>query len=193
MDYLRLRIEPIPAGSRLASLARLMPRSLWNRIRRAAYRRAAYRCKICGRRSRLDCHEVWQFNERTGYQWLRGFQALCRSCHSVKHLFFVHDSRKQAKLLHHFMTVNRISPEQVEKYLRMARKRQLRLDRRKWIVIYGDYNWRMPPLKTVEQRRNYLGSGSHIQRRRTKTQALLNQEPLEPRTNARRLNQASSG
>lgn len=36
------------------------------------------RCdKFFARQGRMHCHEIWQFNEQTGYQWLRGFQALC--------------------------------------------------------------------------------------------------------------------
>jgi len=48
MSYLRLTIEPIPAGSRLASLAKLLPSGQWSRIRHEVYRKAGFRCQICG-------------------------------------------------------------------------------------------------------------------------------------------------
>lgn len=165
MTHLRLSIEPIPAGSRLASLARLMPAGRWHRIRRTVYRHASYRCRICGRQGRLRCHELWQYNQETGYQWLRGFQALCRDCHDVKHILFARNSRQRARLLRHFMTVNGASYRQAEGCLKAARRRQHRLNQRDWIVNYGDYNWRMPPMKTVQQRRAYLGYSTPTPRR----------------------------
>lgn len=165
MANLRLSIEPTPVSSRLASLAKLLPTSQWNRIRRSIYRCAGYRCRICGRSRRLDCHEVWQYNERTGYQLLRGFRALCRDCHNVKHILFVHDHWKRAKLLQHFVTVNRLTCQQAEDYLKAAHRLQQMLNQKDWIVNFGDYNWRMPPLKSVRQRRAYLGSACPGQRR----------------------------
>jgi 5-methylcytosine-specific restriction endonuclease McrA len=157
MTYLKLSIEPIPASSRLASLAKLLPPAEWNRVRRAAYRAAGYRCQVCGRQGSLRCHEVWQYNEQIGYQFLRGFQVLCQDCHATKHILFVHDRRQRAKLLQHFITVNRLSELEAGEYLRSARHRQRRLNQTGWIVNFGDYNWHMPPLKTVQQRRAYLG------------------------------------
>jgi len=157
MTYLRLSIEPIPASSQLSSLAKLLPRARWNRIRRAVYNRAGYRCQVCGKEDRLHCHEVWQYNQQTGYQWLRGFQALCEDCHDTKHILFARDSRRRAKLLQHFVTVNRLASQQAEDYLKATHRLQQMLNQRDWIVNFGDYNWRMPPLKSVRQRRAYLG------------------------------------
>jgi len=155
MSHLRLAIEPIPAGSQLASLAKLMPRDHWDRLRRAVYRRAGYRCEVCGRPGRMYCHEVWQFNERTGCQWLRGFQALCCDCHDVKHVLFVRDDRNQARLLQHFVTINRLTCQQGRAYLQAARQRQSQLNQRDWIVNFGDYNLRMPSVKNIQHRRDY--------------------------------------
>ena len=155
MSHLRLAIEPIPVGSRLATLAKLMPRDQWDRLRRRVYRRARYRCQVCGREGRMYCHEIWQFNKQTGYQWLRGFQALCQDCHDVKHISFVRDSSKRERLIQHFLTVNRLTRDETDAYLRSARKRQWQLNQRNWIVNFGDYNLRMPSVANVQQRRTY--------------------------------------
>ena len=155
MTCLRLGIEPVPASSRLATLAKLLPRARWNRIRRAVYHRAGYRCRVCGRQRRLYCHEVWQYNEQTGYQWLMGFEALCKDCHDTKHLFFANSRYKRIRLFQHFLTVNRMSREQGLEYLRAVYRKQQRLSQRDWIVNYGYYNLRMPPTSSAEQRRKY--------------------------------------
>ena len=156
MAHLRLTIEPIPTGSRLASLAKLLPRDQWDRIRRAMYRRARYRCEACARRDRLHCHEVWHYNRRTGYQWLRGFRALCPRCHAAKHITFVSCPHRREDLLGHFMAVNRLAREEAEQHLRDALRCQRELDKRQWIISYGDYNLRMPSLADLQQRRQYV-------------------------------------
>ncbi|MBN2137565.1 MAG: hypothetical protein JW720_07155 [Sedimentisphaerales bacterium] len=155
MAYLRLTIDPIPRASRLATLAKLLPRDQWNRIRHSIYYKAYYRCHVCARRGRLHCHEVWQFNHRTGYQHLRGFQALCHDCHQAKHILFVHDPRRRASLLRHLCMVNRLTPIQVEEQLIAAHSRQAVLDQVPWVVNYGPYNWRVPPARSIQERRAY--------------------------------------
>jgi len=156
MTHLHLTIEPIAAGSRLASLAKLLPRRQWDRLRRAAYRHAGYRCQACGGPGRLHCHEVWQYNDRTGYQWLRGFQALCARCHAVKHLAFIRDPLPRRKLLQHFMAVNRLSQQEARRHLDLAWQRHRRLNRRTWIVSFGRYNFDVPALADLSRRRRYV-------------------------------------
>lgn len=155
MVFLKLSIQPFPYASRLATLAKLLPPKQWDTLRRAVYRRARYRCQICGREGRMYCHEIWQFNEERRRQFLWGFNALCELCHGVKHLTFVHDDYLQAKLIEHFMTVNNLTREQAEECLSVAYCEQRRLNQKQWIISYGKYNWQVPSVATVEQRRSY--------------------------------------
>jgi len=155
IPFLRLAIEPIPCSSRCASLANLLPRDQWNRIRRHICRRARYHCKICGREGRMYCHEIWQFNEQTGYQYLFGFECLCKACHKTKHYFFVNNSQERAMLFQHFLTVNGLTRQKGIDHLMNAYRKQLRLNHRKWIINYGQHNWHIPPTATVEQRRSH--------------------------------------
>lgn len=156
MTSLRLSVEPIPAGSRRASLANLMPRGQWDRLRRSVYHKAHYRCQICGREGRLYCHEIWQCNEKTSYQFLRGFEALCENCHNVRHLFFIWDSQHRARLFRHFRTINRLTKEQGMQHLADAYRQQQEFNKRKWIVNYGQYNFSVPSVPNVQHRRNYV-------------------------------------
>ena len=159
MNRLKLGIEPVPASFALATLAKLLPRPEWDAIRRGVYRRARYRCEICGTDGRLHCHEVWHCNERTGYQWLMGFQAVCADCHAVKHLLNERDPRRVRHLGQHFVTVNKTDAEAFRTHLRQARRRQTELDAApdRWQVSFGQYAFRVPALKNREQRKKYLG------------------------------------
>jgi hypothetical protein len=161
MDYPRLVFEPIPAASRYATLANLLPRDEWDDLRRAVYRGAGYRCQGCAREDQLHCHEVWQYNPATGSQWLRGFRALCPPCHDATHITFVRDPRRRADLLQHFAAVNRIGMEEAGQLLREAQRRQALLDQRQWTVTYGEFNFRMPSLPAVSQRRAYASLNRH--------------------------------
>ena len=157
MTHLRLTLEPVPASSRLATLAKLLPPGHWDQVRRSVYRQASYRCQACGRQDRLECHEVWYCNPHTGYQWLTGFQALCRLCHEAKHVSFVRDPSRRAALLQHFMAVNYLAPDEADGYLADALRQQQELDQRQWTISFGDYNLRMPALANLQQRRRYAG------------------------------------
>lgn len=147
--------DPIPKTSRSATLAKLLSPGQWNRIRHSIYYKAHYRCQSCGRRGRLHCHEVWQYNQQTGYQHLRGFQALCQDCHQAKHIFFVRSPRRKANLLRHLALVNKLTPAEAQEQLAVAQRRQIALNQSYWIVNYGPYNWAVPAAKTLWQRRAF--------------------------------------
>jgi hypothetical protein len=137
MAPLRLAIEPIPARSRRASLAQLLPRPLWDRLRRSVYRRAGHRCRACGRAGQLHCHEIWGYHDPTGCQSLRGVRALCQDCHRATHILFTHDSDERQRLLEHYTRVNGLSWEQAVQHVRDAYRRQRWLDHRRWAVVLG--------------------------------------------------------
>ncbi len=147
-------MEPIPAASRFASLANLLPKPQWDRLRRAVYRRAGHRCRACGRRTVLHCHEVWRFNPRTRYQHLGGFRGLCPTCHAATHITQTRGRRQQA-LLRHYVATNGLEAEAGRAALKAAIRRQHCLDQVSWIVIYGRYNLRTTAAKTLAVRRRY--------------------------------------
>ena len=155
MTPLCLSIQLMPDASRCATLANLMPRQRWYQLRRSVYRKAHYRCQICGSAGRMYCHEVWYFNEQTSYQHLMGFKCLCEACHKMKHIFFVRDSQQRAILFQHFLTVNRMTREQGLEHLQEVYRQQQRLNQKEWTVNYGVYNCQIPSTANVQQRRSY--------------------------------------
>jgi hypothetical protein len=59
-------------------------------------------------------------------------------------------------LVEHFITINRISPEEAEQYLRVGSQRQQNLNQRQWTINYGAHNWQMPPLAGLNQRQAFV-------------------------------------
>lgn len=107
MRKLKLTIELLPKGAWENDLSRTLLKNDWNYLRNKCYKRANYRCEICGcETENLNAHEVWDFNIKTKTQTLIDIVALCTKCHGVKHirnsqrLGFGENAKK------HFMKVN---------------------------------------------------------------------------------------
>ena len=85
-----------------------------------------------------------------------GFQPLCRDCHGVKHILSVRNCHRFSQLAQHFMEVNQVGPDEFRAYLRDARRKQAELNRSEWRISFGDYSFKVPPLRTFEQRKKYV-------------------------------------
>ena len=111
-----LTIETIPQRSFGISLANLLPKPVWDTIRREVYAKAHYTCEICGAMDvQLHCHEVWSYTSKKPYiQKLVELKCICKDCHSIKHwghtVGMVHEGKEPksylAELTEHFCRVN---------------------------------------------------------------------------------------
>ena len=82
---LRLRMDLVPKACWNSKLRKLMPQSRWKNVRREVLERAGHTCEICGAKDKLNCHEIWEYDDKNHIQRLVGFQAVCDLCHHVKH------------------------------------------------------------------------------------------------------------
>lgn len=106
---MRLNIELIPATSFFTNVRSLVTQAEWDVIRKKCYKEAGYQCEICqgkGPKWPVECHEIWNYDEDTEIQKLKGLIALCPACHEVKHfgLAQVRGRHEQAKK--HLMKIN---------------------------------------------------------------------------------------
>ena len=123
----RLDFEFIPEESWKYNLRHLLSPAAWDIVRRDAYKRAGYACRICGRKNcRLEAHEKWSFNEKTRVQKLEDVLALCHDCHAVIHyqrtaLCEGEEGAKKAQ--EQFMKVNGCTQSEFHAALARAAKR----------------------------------------------------------------------
>lgn len=84
---LTLTSELVPNTCWYKNMRSEFPRSVWDKIRKKQYESQEYRCGICKceAKGKLDCHEIWEFDDINRIQRLEGFIALCKLCHAVKH------------------------------------------------------------------------------------------------------------
>lgn len=111
MQELRLTIELVPKTSWYDNLRKAMPKAKWDELRKSVYSEYDHQCGICGRKGRLNCHEIWAYDDDNHVQRLKGFIALCPLCHHVKHIGLASILAQKGQLdfdsvVQHFMEVN---------------------------------------------------------------------------------------
>lgn len=119
-NNLPLTIELVPETSWFTNLRSLMSKEDWDRIRRSCYRKANYRCEICGGKGEkwpVECHEVWEYDTVNRVQKLIRTIALCPACHQVKHIGLAEIRGKYGEALDHFCKVNQKPVWFAEKYI----------------------------------------------------------------------------
>ena len=83
----RLKIELVPQPLWYRNLRNMLKEpGDWDIIRHRAYADSGHRCAVCGDFGRLNCHEIWAYDDVHHVQKLMGFTALCDLCTRVKHI-----------------------------------------------------------------------------------------------------------
>ena len=109
MKEFKLTFEVIPEECWGYSLYHILSPADWDKVRKDAYRRAGYKCRICGAKGRLEAHEKWSYDEEKALQKLEDVVALCHSCHEVKHISRTQLVGRGVEAMEHFMRVNQCS------------------------------------------------------------------------------------
>jgi len=144
MNALRLSVELVPSTAWYSNLRNRLPKKDWDKIRHRTYAEYEYRCSICSVASKLNCHEIWEYDDTLHIQRLAGFVALCDWCHHVKHLGFaaILAARGQLdyeKLIEHFLRVNDCDRNTFEEHSKNAFEVWERRSRHEWRTDLGKY------------------------------------------------------
>ncbi len=89
---MKLTIELVPRTSWYNNVRSNVSDERWNELRTHSYNKAKFCCEICdetgedqGFDHKVECHEIWEYDEYKHVQRLAGLIALCPLCHKVKH------------------------------------------------------------------------------------------------------------
>ena len=141
---LKLQVDAVPRGSWGISLRNKMPRSAWDKLRKQVHERNGSKCQICGSSEKLNCHEQWEFNDKTGVQKLVGLGTVCNMCHHATH--FGRSTQLAAAghldietVVMHFLKVNRCDAETFAKHLEKARAVWEERSQRMWRIDFGEF------------------------------------------------------
>lgn len=138
-------MELVPASSWYKSLKDLISIKDWNRIRNEAIRSAENKCEICYAKGRIECHEIWSYDEENHFQYLDGLIALCKNCHLIKHWgyassLFVNDETLRTKLIKHFLIVNGVDNDVFESHKNEVTIQWRERSNYTWEIDYGKWS-----------------------------------------------------
>jgi len=137
----KLLSELVPSSTWGWNLRSVLTTEGWDVLRKSAYVKAQYRCEVCSGRGPdhpVECHERWVYDDRKRIQKLVGLEALCPSCHEVRHLGRAISEGRGPKAKAHMAAVNGWTPDQVEQHINEA---MLLWKRRSNFVWKLDLTW----------------------------------------------------
>jgi len=121
---MKLTIELVPQTAWYSNVRSNVTRGEWDKIRKESYQKADHKCEVCGDvgtnqgfRHKIECHEIWDYNDETHKQTLTGMVSLCPRCHKVKHIGLAQIKGEYGIALNQLMTVNQIDKDEAEKYV----------------------------------------------------------------------------
>ena len=142
---LLLTIELVPETCWFSNLRAELSKNQWDFLRKQIYAEAYHTCEICGGvgpQHPVECHEIWEYNDKKLIQKLVGMIALCPDCHMVKHIGLASLRGKGEEAIAHFMKVNKITRKQADKHIQKAFKTWQKRSTKEWtldILILEDY------------------------------------------------------
>lgn len=146
----KLTVELVPSTQWEDNLRSRLTKHQWDSLRAACYQKAGHVCEVCGGRGPkhpVECHEIWDYDDRSLIQRLTGLVALCPNCHKVKHIGFAITQGQDSFLraLGHLATVNQWPMELAMEYVdrqfqihKIRSQRQYHLDLR-WLEDSAQY------------------------------------------------------
>jgi hypothetical protein len=117
----QLSIEMVPEPCWFINLRSELDPNDWKRLKQRTYRKANYRCEVCGGRGPewpVECHEIWHYNDEEHIQELVGLIALCPACHEVKHMGFATMSGRGDIAAQHLAEVNEWTTGEADRYIK---------------------------------------------------------------------------
>lgn len=121
---MKLTIELVPKSSWYSNVRSNVSKAEWDRLRHKSYEKANHVCEICGDvgtnqgyRHKLECHEIWNYDDVSLTQTLTGLVSLCPYCHTAKHPGLAQINGKLGIVVKQLQKVNKITLEDAENLL----------------------------------------------------------------------------
>lgn len=162
----KLEIELIPRTCHYKNARQKLKPSQWDVVRRWAYQQAGHKCQICGLtgkeqgyKNNLECHEIWDFDNETLTQRLKGVIALCPLCHQTKHFGLASKMGRQADIFAQLQKINKWNHKQVVQHVAECFVECQERGKHRWkldLSILNGEPFNMPPrsrLKPKKRRR----------------------------------------
>jgi len=131
----KLTIELVPRTCWYSNVRSEVSSQEWDKIKLAVSSKAGRMCEICGGRGPkwpVECHEVWDYNDKTKTQTLARMIALCPSCHEVKHIGLASIKGREEIAATHLAKVNQMSLRDAKQYIRESFEKWYERSEHQW-------------------------------------------------------------
>jgi hypothetical protein len=112
--------ELIPYSMHYQNARSVLKDTEWRNIAKLVYKNSKFQCDICKAKGKLECHEIWNFDDRNYVQSLIGLTTLCPDCHRVKHIGLAKKFGFYDATLAHMAKINKISKGKAKKHIMYA-------------------------------------------------------------------------
>lgn len=120
--FIPLSIELVPS-SNWENNVRSELKDEWDTIKKEIYKKANYKCEICGGKGDshpVEAHEVWSYDMINHIQKLEYIIALCPDCHKAKHIGLTMINGEEEKVKKHILKINNWTKYDLDKYINEA-------------------------------------------------------------------------
>jgi len=158
MKEFKLKIELVPKTAQYANLRKVVTRSVWEKIAKETKEQQGNKCGICGIQGyRLNCHEIWEYDDSNFIYALVGFISLCGYCHNVKHIGFTKIQAEQGlvdleAVIGHFCQVNGCTKTEYYEHEKLAFLEYHARSQYKWKPDFGQYASLLKSNRRVKER-----------------------------------------
>ena len=146
MKEIKLKIELVPKPAQYTNLRNPVTRSVWEKIAKDTKERQGNKCGICGDQGhRLNCHEIWEYDDSHFIYTLVGLISLCGYCHSVKHMGFTKIQAAKGlvdleAVIDHFCKVNGCTKAEYKDYEKGVFAEYHARSQYEWKPDFGEYD-----------------------------------------------------
>lgn len=120
MSEIKLSIELVPRTCWYSNVRSCVSSSDWDFLRKESYENANHKCEICsgvGNKHKVECHEIWSYDDDKKIQKLERLISLCPTCHMVKHPGLAEIKGKLGIVKNQLQKINKMTLEEVDEYL----------------------------------------------------------------------------
>lgn len=136
----KLRFECLPQLLWGKNIRSELGQAQWDIVRKNIYKKYNCRCSICGKRGKMNAHEVWKLKVNTtksiGIQILLRVISVCDDCHDTIHIgrsLAIGNSFKDK--MRYYANINEIStPEAIEDLTYMDEKLNVLNSIKTWYI-----------------------------------------------------------
>ena len=155
----QLLVELIPKTCHYSNVRTTVKSSEWDKIRFLTYEAANHKCEICGdtgknqgKKHDVECHEIWEYDDKNKIQKLIGLIALCPFCHLTKHIGRAIATGREKICYVQMAKVNKWTPKQIQEHIVESFEKHKERSEHEWeldisILEQEPYSIKLKPLK----------------------------------------------